>query len=404
MIAYFIESGVTVTNVTRRGSTKALGSYSGGISSNLGIEKGIILSSGDIKLALGPNNKTNAGFDNSQPGDPDMNLLGAGVSRDASVIEFDLIPEGNKLAFNFVFGSEEYPEYVGAINDVFGFVLSGPGISGTYSNNGVNVAVIPGTNLPISINNLNSSTNSQYYINNNYGQFIQYDAYTVVLPIMCDVIPNETYHLKIAIADMVDGILDSGVFLESPSLKSFKKDYNEPFSLENGVWHYTLYEHTEAVLYTTISTVGDTVINNMPCSILLEDDFTLGRADKKYHYMYQRNDSVFFFADGNFHLLYDYGAEAGDTITLGYYTTYNGQPLKMIIDSTSTIMAGGIERKLQYITCGDGMVIEFGKEVIAGIGSTSFMFPTLDFSKNGPLRCYTGSNNVVYHNQFYTGY
>jgi hypothetical protein len=52
--------------------------------------------------------------------------------------------------------------------------------------------------------------------------------------------------------------------------------------------------------------------------------------------MYAENDSVRFFADENFHLLYDFGAMAGDTVVLDYFATHDGTPLKMIIDSTGT--------------------------------------------------------------------
>jgi hypothetical protein len=70
----------------------------------------------------------------------------------------------------------------------------------------------------------------------------------------------------------------------------------------------------------------------------------------------------------------------------------------MIIDSTGTIMVGGESRKLQYITCGDGLFIEFGKHVIEGIGSTSYMFPTVDMSHDGPLRCYSDNSTPVFIN------
>jgi len=120
--------------------------------------------------------------------------------------------------------------------------------------------------------------------------------------------------------------------------------------------------------------------------------------------MYSENDSVFFFAENDFHLLYDFGANTGDTIILDYFSTYDGTPLKMIIDSTGTIMVNNQEREIQYITCGDGMVIEFGHHVIEGIGNTSFMFPTLDGSLDGPLRCYQDNNTDLFLNPFHPNY
>ncbi|HLN52931.1 MAG TPA: choice-of-anchor L domain-containing protein [Lentimicrobium sp.] len=405
LVYYFIESGVTFSNVESSGHSKALGSFWGGMGSGLGIETGIVLSSGDIMIAEGPNNSSNAGYDFNNPGDSQLNALtGGNNTHDASALQFDLIPEGNVLAFNYVFGSEEYPEFAGSpYNDVFAFFISGPRPEGGYYDN-QNIALIPGTDTFVSINTINQFINQEYYISNIGSQYLQYDGSTVVMPIMVYVIPNQQYHLKIALADCMDGLYDSGVFLQSPSLKSYKKDYTEPFAREGAEWHYTLSTaNPEVIGYKTISYVSDTLIDEKLCSKMLEQDFEQSAGSKIYHYMYQRNDSVFFFKDGVFNLLYDFGAVTGDTIQLGYYTTYSGDPLEMIIDSTGTIMVGSEERKIQYVTCGDGMVIEFGSQVIEGIGSTAFMFPTLDFSYDGPLRCYSDNNTKIFHNPFYNG-
>jgi len=118
--------------------------------------------------------------------------------------------------------------------------------------------------------------------------------------------------------------------------------------------------------------------------------------------MYSVNDSVFFYAGNGFHLLYDFGAITGDTITLGYYTTYDGSPLKMVIDSTSTIIINGETRKLQYVSCGDGMVIEFGGIVIEGIGNIGYMFPSFDPSLEGPLRCYEDTIIGLFINPYHS--
>ncbi|GEM_PF-1280601 len=404
LVYYFIESGVTFSNVQSTGHVKSLGKFYGGIQSQLGIEKGIILSTGDIMTAEGPNNSSAASNDMNQPGDPLLTVLAGSSTGDASVLEFDLIPEGNLLAFNYVFGSEEYPEYAGSeYNDVFAYFISGPMPDGGYYEN-QNIALIPGTDTIVSIKTINHITNEQYYISNSGSEYLQYDGMTVVMPILVNVIPNQQYHLKMVIADCMDRMYDSGVFLESPSLKSYKKDYTEPFAQADAEWHYSLStDNPELLVYKTISYVSDTIIDDKLCSKMLEQDYEQSAASREFHYMYQRNDSVFFYKEGLFHLLYDFGAETGDTIELGYYTTGTGAPLEMIIDSTGTINVSGEERKIQYVTCGDGLVIEFCKQVISGIGSTSFMFPTLEFSYDGPLRCYSDSTTEIFHNPFYSG-
>ena len=178
----------------------------------------------------------------------------------------------------------------------------------------------------------------------------------------------------------------------------------QDFAPIGAIWHYT--QGTVNPNYTTFKTlesVSDTTIQGIECRKIVE----VGSPSStvvSYLYMYSENDRVFFYADDSFHLLYDFGAIGGDTVTLGYYLTHEENPLQMFIDSTSTIMVNDQERKIQYITCGDGMVIEFGNHVIEGIGNTSFMFPTLDFSLDGPLRCYQDNNTGLFLNPFHSNY
>jgi len=108
------------------------------------------------------------------------------------------VPTGDSLAFRFVFGSEEYPEYVNSINDVFGFFISGPGITGPYQNNAKNIALIPATNNPVSINSVNAGSNNTWYTANHNGQHnVQPDGFTKVLTARANVICGETYQIKI---------------------------------------------------------------------------------------------------------------------------------------------------------------------------------------------------------------
>lgn len=138
----------------------------------------------------------------------------------------------------------------------------------------------------------------------------------------------------------------------------------------------------------TFESISDTVINSTTCRKIIESGNFTNPLSSKYHYMFSRNDSVFFYANGAFNLLYDFGAQAGDTILLPYFHTMDSVPLKMIIDSVRTININGQSRKIQSIRCGDGIFIEFGSKIIEGIGSTFFMFPTYDLTYDGPIRCY----------------
>jgi hypothetical protein len=178
--------------------------------------------------------------------------------------------------------------------------------------------------------------------------------------------------------------------------------YAQNFAPTGSVWHYTQgTTNPNVTSFKTLESVADTTINGIACKKIVEVERYFDTVNVSYRYMYAENDSVRFFADENFHLLYDFGAMEGDTVVLDYFATHNGTPLKMIIDSTGTIMVNDQERKIQYITCGDGMVIEFGHHVIEGIGNTSFMFPTPDFSLNGPLRCYQDNNTALYLNPYH---
>jgi gliding motility-associated-like protein len=233
--------GVTASNITFNGApgtslTAQMAQFDGS-NCNVGIAAGIMLATGGVSNAYGPNDEggaTTAGGTNAQ-GDADLLALAQSAQpnvtelHDAAVLEFDFMVTGDSLKFNFVFGSEEYMEFVGSINDAFGFFLSGPGITGTYSNNAINVALIPGTTQPVTINSVNANVNPLFYVNNGDGytspwnassQYVQYDGLTTVLTARAGVICGETYHIKIVVADASDSVLDSGVFLEAGSFAS----------------------------------------------------------------------------------------------------------------------------------------------------------------------------------------
>lgn len=199
--------GVSISNATINCASNGLGSFTG--TSNIGINEGIVLTSGSTSVISPNNNQNDAGACNNTPGDNQLGNNGF----DACALEFDVVPLCDTIRFRYVFGSDEYPEYVnGGVNDKFAFYISGPGISGQP-----NIALIPNTNTPVSIDDLNSGSHSQYYITNS-GSSIEYDGFTTVLTAWSVVQSCQTYHLKIVIHDEGDCIYDSGVFLEAGSL------------------------------------------------------------------------------------------------------------------------------------------------------------------------------------------
>lgn len=186
--------GVSVTNITFNGlpggSISPQAASFNSTYANVGMPSGVMLATGDATLAYGPNtldNATQGGYTGYS--DPDLGSVAGTSVLDAAVLEFDFVPTGGGISFNFVFASEEYLEFVNAgFNDAFGFFLSGPGISGPYSNNAVNIALVPGTSTPVTIDNVNNISNAAYYVDNGDGfsapynssvDYVQYDGLTV---------------------------------------------------------------------------------------------------------------------------------------------------------------------------------------------------------------------------------
>lgn len=243
-----VGSGVIVSNIqTFTSSPNSIGLFNNGLSANIGINSGVFLSTGSIPntspiLANIPTSFASTA--NNTPGDADLNTLSS-PTFDASILQFDFVPTGDTIKFRFVFASEEYNEYVNAsVNDVFGFFLTGPNPFGpAYSTS--NIALIPSTTIPISINTVNNGntfgcasgpcTNCAYYTdnlcqNNNFC----YDGYTVVLTAVAPVVPCSTYTIKLAVADVGDGVFDSGVFLEAGSFSSNLVTITSATSFTNG--------------------------------------------------------------------------------------------------------------------------------------------------------------------------
>jgi gliding motility-associated-like protein len=230
-----VGQGVTVSNVTFSGSPGAIGSFQAA-NTSLGIQEGIILTTGTISNVAvgphGPNNRPDAGMNNNAPGFGPLTQIVGTSTFNASILEFDFVPQSDTVRFEYIFGSDEYPEFVNSqFNDVFAFFISGPGIAGTQ-----NMAIIPGSNQAVAINNLNNGTsnngpctNCQFYVNNGLGTnapfntnpfFVQYDGFTTPLQAVSPVQCGQTYRLTIAIADVGDALYDSGIFLAANSLSS----------------------------------------------------------------------------------------------------------------------------------------------------------------------------------------
>jgi gliding motility-associated-like protein len=232
IVSSILAPGTTV-NITKTDCPfGAYGTFSFPTDNNdLGLQKGLVLTTGAVDLVAGPNDLPGASQFNFTPGDAQLDYLSvlqgnSDPSFDACIVEMDVFVASDELTFEYVFGSEEYPEYLNVdfgYNDIFAFLASGPGITGDPNLNGAqNIALLPGTSTPVQIFSVNNLTNWEYYRNNGVlnGSTLQYDGFTSdylgvkkSLTARVDVIPCNTYRLKLAIADRGDTGWDSGVFI-----------------------------------------------------------------------------------------------------------------------------------------------------------------------------------------------
>ncbi|WP_341902720.1 choice-of-anchor L domain-containing protein [Fluviicola taffensis] len=204
-----------ISNVGIQGTQAQIARFENG--SDLGVNSGLVLSTGFPNMSSAPS-YTFSSYNLNMPGDNDIilygNLSGQGAySYDAIAVHFDFTPiVTDTIRFNYIFASEEYPEYSNTTyNDRFLFLVSENG--GTP----VNIAQVPGTTTPVEINSINQIVNSQYYNDNSIGlnstNFV-FDGYTVPLEAKFYAQVGNTYHIKLVISDVSDGVYDSAIFLD----------------------------------------------------------------------------------------------------------------------------------------------------------------------------------------------
>ncbi len=218
--------GITIINATLTCPTDGAGTFSGAI--DLGVDEGIILTSGLAINALGPNDEDGVTGSFGGSGDSDLeNLIGGVSTCDACILEIEFTTNEDEFTFEYQFASDEYNEFFcSSFNDPFGFFLSGPNPAGGNYNT-ANIALVPGTSDPVSINNVGPQDcdgvdNSGFYTSNDFNDGVvtnetQYDGFTDVFMASANIVPGETYTLKLAIADAGDCALDSGVILKGDS-------------------------------------------------------------------------------------------------------------------------------------------------------------------------------------------
>lgn len=214
--------GSTVDNCQYSGALDAASLFSGGLSSGMDIDDGILLTTGQAALASGPNFNGATGYSHRSAGDADLDTLASGSTQDAAVLSFEFIAQGDGLSFMYVFASDEYNEYVNASNnDLFAFFLTDVSAGGAATN----IATLGGG--AVSINGVNKSSNSGSFVNNDFRDFggtaphdIEYDGFTIGLTALSTLTAGNRYRLKLVIADVRDSTIDSAVFMKAGSFNT----------------------------------------------------------------------------------------------------------------------------------------------------------------------------------------
>jgi gliding motility-associated-like protein len=281
-------SGVTASNIQYNGSALAatavkpnVATYTCPLNPTFPIQNGILLTSGQAIVAIGPDSSPS--LSNSAGtilvNDVDLTTLSnagtSGAPTNGVVLEFDFTPSGNVISFKYIFGSEEYPEFL-SFGDAFGFFLSGPGIAGTFANSAINLATLPGgANVSVpTVNNGGANAgpcvNCAYYAHNvgglSYGTAIQYDGATVVLTATATVVCGQQYHIKLGVCNTGDQAWDTGVIIEAQSFSSPAVQVTTPTTINTNISNDSLTaERCETASFWLIRPPGsDTSIITLP--------------------------------------------------------------------------------------------------------------------------------------------
>ena len=226
--------GLAISNVQYTGASDARGTFTFVDPAVVGMAQGVILSSGNAHDVVGPNTSDSYSTDWVNPGDADLDMLSGNPTYDAAVLEFDFIPNANQVSFQYAFSSDEYSEYVNTqYNDVFAFFINGTNCAEVRQIAGDPTAPF----VPVAVNDINNSNPVQappptpmrpdLFRANDFDPSglpsaidLELDGITRVLTCQAAVDPGVTNHMKLAIADASDGILDSAVFIQAGSLVS----------------------------------------------------------------------------------------------------------------------------------------------------------------------------------------
>ncbi len=233
----FLGHGVEVLNVKYIGKEFSTGKFSN-IGDVIGIDRGIIMTTGKASMASLPNsNEKHTSYSSGLGIDSDLSKAAETNAPlyDICTFEITFKPFSDSLSFDYVFASNEYPEFsCDSFNDVFGFFISGPNPDGGIYDY-ENIALIPNTDSAVSIHNIHpvydDPNSGKPYCDQDHEQYYNpllqsqqnkmfYDGYINIFSAEAKVVPCQEYKIKISIADVADKTHDSAVFLKAKSFST----------------------------------------------------------------------------------------------------------------------------------------------------------------------------------------
>ncbi len=209
--------GVSVESASYTGDNRSSGIYTQGDIYSPGVtpaDTGVMLSTGRLTGFTNSNGQSNQSTSTSsntsgQNNNSDFNAIAGASTFDASYLDVDFIPTTDTLSMQFVFSSEEYPEYSGSIyNDVVGVW-----VNGQHVDLSINFA-------STSVSNVNQNSNETLYVDNTNDQYnTEMDGFTVTMTLKMDVVPGEVNSVRIGIADVSDATYDSTLIIAGDSIQ-----------------------------------------------------------------------------------------------------------------------------------------------------------------------------------------
>ncbi len=234
LIEDILVAGDCITNITL---TNVVGGDFGGADQSYGFfdasgtsfpfESGIVMSTGRLVNVPGPNNDLSDDDATNWLGDTDLEvILNETNTFNATILEFDFTSVASQVSFRYVFASEEYQENNPnscQFSDLFGFLIRPTAGQNQYEN----IALVPDTDIPVKATTVTPGVpgscppqNETYFGSyNDVNSPINFNGQTAVLTATANVIPNQSYHVKLVIADEQNYRFDSAVFLEAGSFQ-----------------------------------------------------------------------------------------------------------------------------------------------------------------------------------------